>query len=94
MRCPLEKSPPGSFLDNLLSYTRFTTHSAMPTFLPRRVGLGYPLVAQRAQKDVIKQVLKEARKRREEEDKAEETEADESEDGISRMGYIMKKRQK
>ncbi|KAI5177041.1 hypothetical protein PAEPH01_2443, partial [Pancytospora epiphaga] len=67
----LLENPSGDFLDKLLIYSRFTSHSIRPVFLPRKVGLGYFQSEQRVDKEVIRPVLKEARRRAEEKRKVE-----------------------
>ncbi|KAI4291245.1 hypothetical protein PAPHI01_0519 [Pancytospora philotis] len=85
----------GDFLDELLSHTRFNTNSPRIEFTPRRVGLGYALVATRASKSVLAPVKREARKRMEErrrEDSGKQDRAEsESSEEVSRLAYINKK---
>lgn len=86
----------GEFLDDLLSYTSFGVYNEKPAFLPRKVGLGYPLVAARADKSIIAPILKMKRKQKEEEHREAQQDApeDESTEEVSKFAQILKRSKK
>jgi hypothetical protein len=51
------------FLFSLFSSTRFTTNSVSKAFLPRRAGLGYRLVYDKINRDMIRPCLRARRKK-------------------------------
>lgn len=77
------------FKELLLKYlqtTKFTTNKTERKFVPRRIGLGYDLLYEFNDVDIIKEVKKRTRKKSTKETKSEE------EEEVSKFSLMKKKR--
>lgn len=73
-----------------LETTKFTTNKTDRRFVPRRVGLGYDLLYEFNDTDIIKEVKKKSRKKASQDVKKEKTDVEEDE--MSKFSLMKKRR--
>lgn len=77
------------FLQNLFLNTKYSTHKIKPEFLQRKVGLGFGMIFQRPNKDIMKPLIKKIRREKEILEKKEESSSSEE---ISRISHVYSKK--
>ncbi|KAI5149878.1 hypothetical protein ENBRE01_1170 [Enteropsectra breve] len=80
-----------NFLREILKFTKFSTARPNREFLPRKVGLGYEWIGDGRTVDILKPVIREARKQKEKKYIKPKEQEPSSEEELSRMKHIEKK---